>query len=104
MFIDIREKEKKRGIRGLVSIPHEYAILKKIKQVVTLSSNSSLVEPNQHQLEYKNDSKMASEILKIEKWQENISRTIFGSNIKDNQHSESQVIFILNQPKVALFL
>jgi hypothetical protein len=92
MFIDIKEKEKKRGIRGLVSIPQKYPKLQE-KLLAGEISNDSVVDMNERKTSNnKNDTDKAFKSEELLKLQEKISKKILSINLEDMPISELQVI------------
>jgi hypothetical protein len=92
MFIDIREKEKKRGMSDLVIITSKNPVLKKKYKRYGLSSNESIVDPNDHQKKFKNDTEKTFETIELNQWQEKKSKKLLSSKSKDIPDSELQVI------------
>jgi hypothetical protein len=90
MFIDIKEKEKKRGIRGLVSIPQKYPKLQEKLLAGETSSNDTLVDINEKKTN-KNATEKAFKTEELLILQEKISKKILSINLEDMPMSELQV-------------
>lgn len=80
-FIDIREKERKRGARGLVTVPKTVELVGN----ETSADNATVISTTTLSPE---EQSKAEEMLKL---QQKISQEILNSNLKENEMNELQV-------------
>lgn len=78
-FIDIREKERKRGARGLVTVPTKTELLGNETSV----DNATIVTTMSPEEQAK-----AEDMLKL---QQKITQELLNSNLKENERNELQV-------------
>lgn len=75
-FIDIREKERKRGARGLVTVPTKVELMGN----ETSADNSTTLSPEEQT--------KAEDMLKL---QQKITQELLNSNLKESERNELQV-------------
>lgn len=83
-FIDIREKEKKRGARGLITIPNtKYDQMLGLPMDINMTDESSTDVPNESGGQIK-----AEDLLDL---QEKITKEILSSKLDENDMQDLQV-------------
>lgn len=85
-FIDIREKERKRGARGLVTIPKTVELMGNETSAdnATIILTTTTMNPEEQA--------KADEMLKL---QQKITQEILNSNLKEKEMNELQVNFFI---------
>lgn len=86
-FIDIREKERKRGARGLVTVPKATELMRNETAADNTTTTTTL-------------SPEADEMLKL---QQKITQEILNSNLKEKEMNELQVNTARNKLKNFFF-
>ena len=91
-FIDIREKERKRGARGLVTVPTKTELLGN----ETSADNSTVTTLSPE------EQAKADDMLKL---QQKITQELLNSNLKENERNELQVriktFFLSNRSQIS---
>ena len=93
-FIDVREKERKRGIRGLVSVPPKHKlddnfnILNSTFNSTTATANSSVSDSNKSGNSENSPNFKSEDLIEL---QEKITKEILNSKLQEKEMLELQV-------------
>lgn len=90
-FIDIREKERKRGTRGLVSVPQKYPKID--EKLLDATINETDATRNNNENENENPNKFKPEdLLEL---QEKITKEILSTKLQEKDMHELQVCSLI---------
>lgn len=91
-FIDIREKERKRGTRGLITIPQKTKLEEKLLTAAESSANDTIINDPNSTVTTTEMSKLGGvdndDLLEL---QEKITKEILSSKLEEKEMQELQV-------------
>lgn len=95
-FIDIKEKERKRGARGLVTVPNktQAKLEQKLLNAESINDTSSTTNDTTTKIDTHLTTTEPSKTDDLTMLQQKITKEIFSSNLKETEMNELQVSWL----------